>query len=63
MNVQKVCLSLQAIAHNGHALEKVYIQAEGKEIPVKNVYRDGGKVLIKACCGRCKGEDHERCSQ
>lgn len=63
MTVQKACLSLQAIAHNGHALEEVCIQAEGKEFPIKQVYRNGNKTIIKACCGRCKEVCSERCKQ
>lgn len=45
---------MQGIAHDGHALEEVSLQIEGKEFPVKQVYRSGDKTIIKACCGRCK---------
>ena len=54
MTVQETCLVMQGIAHDGHALEEVYMQIEGKEVPVKQVYRSGNKTIIKACCDRCK---------
>ena len=58
MTLQETCLKLQGIAHDGHALGGVYVMVEGRIHPAVRVYRDGDKIIINGCCGKCRqGEE------
>lgn len=59
MTVQEACLVMQGIAHDGHAQEEVLVLSGGRKIPVRKIYRDGNRIVIQACCGRCMGAEHE----